>query len=206
MAPRSTIDADAVLLALGGASWPKLGSDGRWADIFDDAGIAVVPLAPANCGVHVAWSDVFRSRFEGAALKRIALTIGGVTQRGEAIVTGNGLEGGAVYALGPHIRQRLRDRKNREARRRPQAGFSLPDLARRLEKPRGSDTMTNHLRKAAHLDPVAIGLLRETALPDVPRRWPRASKPCPFASPVLKVSSGRFRRLAASAGAAWTTV
>ena len=66
--------------------------------------LPVVPLAPANCGVLVTWSDVFRSRFEGAALKRIALTIGGVTQRGEAIVTRNGLEGGAVYALGPHIR------------------------------------------------------------------------------------------------------
>ena len=63
----TTIKPTHRCFALGGASWPKLGSDGRWADIFDDAGIPVVPLAPANCGVLVAWSDVFRSRFEGAA-------------------------------------------------------------------------------------------------------------------------------------------
>src|SRR6185437_1122903 len=161
----TTIDADAVLLALGGASWPKLGSDGRWAHIFDDAGIAVVPLAPANCGVLITWSDVFRSRFEGAALKRIALTIGGVTQRGEAIVTRHGIEGGAIYALGPHIRSSWAAAKFATIVVDLKPDLSVAELARRLEKRRGSDTMTNHLRKAAHLDPVAIGLLRETELP-----------------------------------------
>ena len=156
--PRLRSTADAALLALGGASWPKLGSDGQWAEIFAGADIPVVALAPANCGVLVTWSDVFRSRFEGAALKRIALTIGGVTQRGEAIVTRNGLEGGAVYALGPHIRSACAAAKPATLVVDLKPDLSVAELARRLEKRRGSDTMTNHLRKAAHLDPAAIGL------------------------------------------------
>ena len=164
--PRLRSICDAALLALGGASWPKLGSDGQWAEIFAGADIPVVPLAPANCGVLVAWSDVFRSRFEGAALKRVALTIGGVTQRGEAIVTRNGLEGGAVYALGPHIRSACAAAKPATLVVDLKPDLSVAELARRLEKRRGSDTMTNHLRKAAHLDSVAIGLLRETELPE----------------------------------------
>jgi len=196
----TTIDADAVLLALGGASWPKLGSDGRWAHIFDDAGIAVVPLAPANCGAHVTWSDVFRSRFEGAALKRIALTIGGVTQRGEAIVTGNGLEGGAVYALGPHIRRACAIEKTAELVVDLKPDISLPDLARRLEKPRGSDTITNHVRKAAHLDPVAIGLLRETALPDDAEALAARIKALPLCVTGLE---GIERAISTAGGVGW---
>jgi hypothetical protein len=152
------------LLALGCASWPKLGSDGQWAEIFANADITVVPLAPANYGVLVTWSDVFRSRFEGAALKRIALTIGGVMQRGEAVVTRNGLEGGA--ALGPHIRSACTAAKTATLVIDLKPDLSVAELARRLEKRRGSDTMTNHLRKAAHLDPVAVGLLCETELPE----------------------------------------
>ena len=160
------IDADVALLALGGASWAKLGSDGQWAKIFAGADIPVVALTPANCGVLITWSDVFRSRFEGAALKRIALTIGVVTQRGEAIVTRHGIEGGAIYALGPHIRSAWAAAKPATIVVDLKPDLSVAELARRLEKRRGSDTMTNHLRKAAHLDPVAIGLLRETELPD----------------------------------------
>ena len=102
-----TVNPDAALLALGGASWPKLGSDGRWADNFIAGDIPVTPLTPANCGVLVPWSEVFRKRFEGAALKRIAVSIGDVTRRGEAVVTRTGLEGGVIYALGPSIRAAL---------------------------------------------------------------------------------------------------
>lgn len=196
----TTIDADAALLALGGASWPKLGSDGRWAETFADADIAVVPLAPANCGVLVAWSDVFRSRFEGAALKRIALTIGGVTKRGEAIVTRNGLEGGAVYALGPHVRSACATEKTAGLVVDLKPDVSLPDLIRRLEKPRGSDTTTNHLRKAAHLDPVAVGLLRETALPDGAEALAARIKALPLAVTGLE---GVERAISTVGGVGW---
>jgi uncharacterized flavoprotein (TIGR03862 family) len=196
----TTIDADAALLALGGASWPKLGSDGRWADIFADADIAVVPLAPANCGVRVTWSDVFRARFEGAALKRIALTIGGVTKRGEAIVTRNGLEGGAVYALGPQIRSACAAGKTADLIVDLKPDISLADLVRRLKKPRGSDTATNHLRKAAHLDPAAIGLLRETALPDGAEALATRIKALPLCVTGLE---GVERAISTAGGVGW---
>jgi uncharacterized flavoprotein (TIGR03862 family) len=196
----TTIDADAALFALGGASWPKLGSDGRWAESFADANIVVVPLAPANCGVRLIWSDVFRSRFEGAALKRIALTISGVTKRGEAIVTRNGLEGGAVYALGPHIRSACAAEKTAGLLVDLKPDIPLADLVRRLEKPRGSDTMTNHLRKAAHLDPVAIGLLRETALPNGAEALAAIIKALPLCVTGLE---GVERAISTAGGIGW---
>ena len=87
-----TVPADAVVLALGGASWPRLGSDGGWVDILRKAGVALAPLRPSNCAFAVNWSDIFRDRFEGQPLKRIALSFGGKTVRGEAVVTRDGLE------------------------------------------------------------------------------------------------------------------
>src|SRR6195256_6612151 len=99
-----TVEADATVLALGGASWPRLGSDGDWVAPLARAGVAVAPLRPANCGFVVAWSDVFRNRFHGQPLKRIALSFGGQTVKGEATITQTGLEGGAVYALSGVLR------------------------------------------------------------------------------------------------------
>src|SRR5262245_20086636 len=96
---RVTAAADAVVLALGSASWPRLGSDGDWVESLRGADVDVVPLAPANCGFTVAWSDLFRDKFAGQPLKRIALSFGGTAVRGEAMITHLGIEGGAVYAL-----------------------------------------------------------------------------------------------------------
>lgn len=160
---REALAADATLLALGGASWPRLGANGAWAPILQRAGIAVAPFRPANCGFAVAWGDGFRERFAGAPLKKIALTFAGHTALGEAVVTAYGIEGGAVYALAAH----LRDAIEREG----QATLALdlrPDLdtgalARRLAAvPRGQ-SLANILRKAAGLSPVAANLLREGA-------------------------------------------
>jgi uncharacterized flavoprotein (TIGR03862 family) len=152
---------DATVLALGGASWPKLGSDGRWTEIMSRAGISVAPLRPANVGALVLWSDVFRSRFEGTPLKRIALTLDGQTVRGEAIVTRDGLEGGAIYALSAAIRAAI-DR-NSEAflhvDLRPDLTVSA--LTKKLGTARGKQSLSTFLRKAASLAPVAIGLLHE---------------------------------------------
>ena len=97
----------ATVLALGGASWPRLGSDGRWLSILARAGIATADLHPANCGCEINWSPIFRERFEGAPLKRIAVTCGDTTVRGEAMITKKGLEGGAVYALSALVRASL---------------------------------------------------------------------------------------------------
>jgi uncharacterized flavoprotein (TIGR03862 family) len=156
------VEADATVFALGGASWPKLGSDGSWTDIFAANGIAVAPLEPANAGVVVAWSDIFR-RFEGQPLKRIAVSCGGHTARGEALVTRGGLEGGAIYALSKPMRTALA--KDGAA---TLAIDLLPDLttaalAQRLSAPRGKQSFSNALRKATRLAPVALGLTREGA-------------------------------------------
>ncbi|MDF2689909.1 MAG: NAD(FAD)-utilizing dehydrogenase, partial [Microvirga sp.] len=107
-----TARSDATILALGGASWPRLGSDGSWVELLEAKGVAVASLRPANMGFTLPWSEVMRGRFEGEPLKRIALAFEGVTVRGEAIVTADGIEGGAVYALSA----RLRDAIEREGK------------------------------------------------------------------------------------------
>src|SRR5881394_1318837 len=96
--PRA-VEATATVLALGGASWPRLGSDGAWTETLAAKGVKVSPLRPANCGFTVAWSDIFRDRFEGQPLKGVALAFHQHSVRGEAVVTRAGIEGGAVYAL-----------------------------------------------------------------------------------------------------------
>ncbi len=155
------IKPDASLFALGGASWPKLGSDARWVETFKNAGIPVALLAAANCGVLITWSEVFRSRFEGAALKRIALNCAGATTRGEVIVTKTGLEGGAIYALIPQLRAALRAQESVTLAIDLKPDVEQSVLAERLAKPRGKETLTNFLRKVTHLDPPALALLRE---------------------------------------------
>ncbi len=155
------IAADAVVLALGGASWPRLGSDGSWVDILSAAGIPVTPLAPANCGVCVAWSDAYR-RFEGQPLKRVAVGLPGAPKiRGEAIITATGLEGGAIYAVASAVRHELPLSRQPELAIDLRPDLPLLDLTRRLQAPRGKQSAANFLRKAAGLSPAAIGLLRE---------------------------------------------
>lgn len=197
------VNPDATLLALGGASWPKLGSDGLWTENFAQAGISVTPLAPANCGVIVPWSDVFRSRFEGSALKRIALTVDGVTRRGEAVVTRNGLEGGAVYALGPYIRAALAKHATATLLVDLKPDMTHDDLVARLAKPRGKDTMTNFLRKAAHLDAVGAGLVREAGLPEGPEALAARIKAVPIRVTGL---AGLERAISTAGGVAWRSL
>src|SRR3954468_17427288 len=101
------IETRATVLALGGASWPRLGSDGAWAAILAAGGVKISPLRPANSGFTAAWSEVFRDRFEGRPLKAVALTFGKHTVRGEAIITRTGIEGGAIYALSAELREAI---------------------------------------------------------------------------------------------------
>src|SRR5450432_1067242 len=106
-AGKASATPDATILALGGASWPKLGSTGAWVGVLAKAGVAVSPLKPANAGFDVAWSDLFRERFPGEPLKGVALTFSRVRVRGEAMVTRHGLEGGAIYALCADLRDAI---------------------------------------------------------------------------------------------------
>jgi uncharacterized flavoprotein (TIGR03862 family) len=94
----------ALILALGGASWPQTGSDGGWVNLFTKAGIAITPLAPANCGYEVAWTPEFLAQAEGLPLKNVVIRAGGESVAGELLITKYGLEGGAIYQLGPVLR------------------------------------------------------------------------------------------------------
>ncbi|MGB6237810.1 MAG: TIGR03862 family flavoprotein [Bradyrhizobium sp.] len=157
------VEAPATVLALGGASWPRLGSDGGWVRTVEAKGVRVAPLKPANCGFKVAWSDIFRDRFEGIPLKGIALSFGGRSVRGEAVITRDGLEGGAVYALSAELREAVLASGGATLHVALRPDLNPCDLITRLSSPRGKQTFTNWLRKAAQLSPVAIGLLQEAA-------------------------------------------
>ena len=157
------VKPDVTILALGGASWPRLGSDARWIDILNARGIAMTPLAPSNCGFAVPWSDAFR-RFEGEPLKRIAITFGDRSVRGDAIVTREGLEGGAIYALSGPLRTAIEAKGEASITidLRPDVTAAL--LSAKLASPRGKQSLSNWLRKTAKLSPLAIALLHEGAL------------------------------------------
>jgi uncharacterized flavoprotein (TIGR03862 family) len=159
----TAVAADAAVLALGGASWPRLGADGGWVEAFAGAGIAITPLQPANCGFLIAWPEVFRDRFEGQPLKRIALACGDRTVRGEAVITRSGIEGGAVYALAAVLREAIAAAGEARVHLDLRPDLAVDDIARRLAVPRGKQSLANFLRKTVRLEPAAIGLLQTTA-------------------------------------------
>ncbi|WP_293863695.1 TIGR03862 family flavoprotein [uncultured Alsobacter sp.] len=163
------VRADATILALGGASWPRLGSDGAWVDILRRRGVRVGALVPANSGFDVAWSATMRERFAGEPLKGLAVSFGEVTVRGEAVVTATGIEGGAIYALSGRLREALAGGEAAVLQIDLKPDLSAETLAERLARARPGESLSNRLRKAAGLTPVAIGLLRECAGPDIPR-------------------------------------
>lgn len=154
------VTADAVLLAFGGASWPRLGSDGGWVDLLRAQGIDVAPLRPANSGVRITWSEPFRARFAGQPLKRIALAVDGASVRGEAMIDGEGLEGGAVYALSARLREAIVRAGQATLTVDLRPDMSVDALAARLAAGRKGETTANRLRKLG-LSPAAAGLLRE---------------------------------------------
>lgn len=161
---RAHVAADASVLALGGASWPRLGSDGGWVAAMAQTGIAVTPLRPANCGFLVDWSDIFRSRFEGQPLKRIVLSFGGRSVRGEAMITKQGLQGGGLYALSDILREPIAAGDQAVLQIDLCPDRSAIALEQQLSAPRRKQSLSNVLRKAASLSPAAIGLLQEAAV------------------------------------------
>ncbi|MDP3867578.1 TIGR03862 family flavoprotein [Phenylobacterium sp.] len=168
----------ATILALGGASWPKLGSDGGWAKLL--TGAEIVPLQPANGGFRVVWSDVFREGFAGTPLKALALSFGGRTVRGEVMLTATGIEGGAVYALSAALRDAIAASGpvTLEIDLRP--ALPAQRLGARLAAAGPGQTVTNVLRKAG-LNSAEIGLLREAGhVPKEPASLARRIKSVPI--------------------------
>jgi hypothetical protein len=182
---RVAVHADAAVLALGGASWPRLGSDGGWVELVTRAGIKVTPLAPANCGFVAGWSDVFSNRFEGRPLKRVALSFAGRMVRGEAIITRSGLEGGAIYALSAPLREAIAAHGEALLRVDLRPDIAASALERRLRAPRGRQSLATYLRKTLALAPAAVGLLHEAAIASPER--PSAMAPAALAELIKTV-------------------
>lgn len=154
------VKADATLLALGGASWSRLGSDGGWVSILAAEGVDIAPLQPANCGFTVNWTDFLRERFAGTPLKPVAIHHGEAVRQGEAIITRNGIEGGAIYALSSGIRDAVLKEGETPIRLDLRPDMELAALTRKLQAPRGNRSLSNHLRKAG-FSPLAAALLHE---------------------------------------------
>jgi len=158
------VEASATVLALGGASWPRLGSDAAWVGLLAAKGVAISPLLPANCGFTVAWSEIFRDRFEGQPLKGVVLSFGSRSLRGEAVITRSGIEGGAIYALSAELREAIASSGRATLHIALRPDVEIGQLVARLSAPRGKQSFSNWLRKAAQLSPAAIGLLQEAAI------------------------------------------
>ncbi|MDH6258711.1 putative flavoprotein (TIGR03862 family) [Bradyrhizobium sp. BR13661] len=158
------VAANATVLALGGASWPRLGSNGAWVSGLAAKGVCVSKFRPANSGFTVAWSDVFRDRFEGQPLKGVGLTIGAHTVRGEAMITRSGIEGGAIYALSAELREAVLGIGQATLMIALRPDLDTAALTTRMSGTRGKQSLANFLRKAAQLSPVGIGLMQEAAI------------------------------------------
>jgi uncharacterized flavoprotein (TIGR03862 family) len=154
---------DAVLLALGGASWSRLGSDGAWWPVLAEHGIDLAALQAANCGFEVsAWSELLRSKFAGAPLKNIGIGLQGQTPRlGECVITDNGVEGSLIYALSAQIREEINQQGSSTIYIDLLPGKAPSAIQKALEKPRGSRSMSKHLHSQLGIDGVKAALLRE---------------------------------------------
>jgi uncharacterized flavoprotein (TIGR03862 family) len=157
----------ATVLALGGASWPRLGSDGAWTRPIEEAGIGLAPLLPANCGFAIAWSETFRDRFAGTPIKAACFSCAGQTVKGDAVITRTGIEGGAIYALSAVLRGAVITKGEALLHVALRPDLSCGDVEARLRRQFTTDrkpSLSNLLRKALKLSPVAIGLLYEANL------------------------------------------
>ncbi|WP_137887404.1 TIGR03862 family flavoprotein [Pseudomonas sp. 2FE] len=157
------IRADAVLLALGGGSWARLGSDGAWVPLLEQRGVQLAPLQPSNCGFEVAgWSPLFLEKFAGAPVKSTAIRLDQEPARlGEFVVTAQGVEGSLIYALSARIRERIAAEGSATIYLDLLPQKTQPQVEALLRKPRGSKSLSNHLRSQLGLAGVRAGLLRE---------------------------------------------
>ena len=156
-----SVKADATILALGGGSWPKLGSDGSWIAALQDKGVEIAPLRPANCGFDVAWSDYVKEHFAGAPLKSVRMSFKDQAVPGDAVVSQGGLEGGPVYTLSAALRDALEQDGEATLSIDLSPGRSLAELTEALSRPRGKKSMATHLKRTVRISGVKAALLRE---------------------------------------------
>ena len=161
-----SVQADAVVLALGGGSWPKLGSDASWVPLLAGRGIHIAPLLPANCGFDVGWSEHFRTKFAGHPVKSVAIIVRNAAgaeswHPGEFIITETGVEGGVIYTVSAVLRDEILAKGSATLRLDLAPDRDVPQLTHDLSRPRGKRTMATHLQRQAHIEGVKAGLLRE---------------------------------------------
>ncbi|QTS85710.1 TIGR03862 family flavoprotein [Ectopseudomonas khazarica] len=193
--------ADACLLALGGGSWARLGSDGAWTHLLQARGIDVAALKPSNCGFEVAaWSEHLRTRFAGAPLKNVALGLSGEDARiGEFVLTAGGIEGSLVYAFSAAIRRAIETDGQAVVHLDLLPQMPLARLQQALGKPRGKHSMAKHLHRQAGLDGVKAALLRELA-PAAAFAEPAALAPWIKALPITLLRTRPLDEAISSAG------
>ncbi|MFA6164619.1 MAG: TIGR03862 family flavoprotein [Methylobacter sp.] len=158
--------ADAVVLAMGGGSWARLGSTGAWVELLVQRGILIEPLQPSNCGFEIGWSEYFRSRFAGQPLKSVSVTFTDsdgvkIQQQGELVVTAEGVEGGLIYTLSALLREQITATGVAVIHLDLAPDRDMRFLFDRISPFRGKDSMANFLRKRVGIDGVKAGLLRE---------------------------------------------
>lgn len=163
------VAADVTVLALGGGSWARLGSDGAWMALLSARGVELAPLQPSNCGFEVAWSEHFRQRHAGQPVKPVSAWLeDGTPQQGEFIVTERGIEGGLIYGLSAPLREAIAARGSVTLYLDLAPNRDVLRLSQDLSKPRGPQSMSNHLRKQAGIEGVKAGLLREVLGVELP--------------------------------------
>lgn len=153
--------ADAVVLALGGGSWPQLGSDGAWVSLLAQCGIDIAALHPSNCGFDIAWSEHFRERFVGEPLKSMSATFGAVRKQGECVITAHGIEGGLIYVLSAALRDEIERNGYALLHLDLLPDFSLQRVLDEVSHPRGSRSLGSHLQSRLGLKGGKANLLRE---------------------------------------------
>jgi uncharacterized flavoprotein (TIGR03862 family) len=156
-----TVQADAVILALGGGSWRRLGSDGAWVEWLQKVDVKVEPLRPSNCGFEVNWSPVFKEKYEGQPVKAVILSAGQFRQQGEFIITREGVEGSLVYAASAFLRDQIAVNGSAVMHLDLAPDKTEDQLREKLTRPRGSRSMASHLEKTVGIKGVKAGLLRE---------------------------------------------
>jgi uncharacterized flavoprotein (TIGR03862 family) len=162
-----TTQPDATVLALGGASWAKLGSDGAWVPLLAGKGVAIEAMTPSNCGILAPWSAHFVERFPGSPIKAVSVSCGEATSRGDIMITKSGLEGGAIYGLSPALRAALATgTATITLDLRPDQDIAT--LAQRLVKSKAGQSLSSALKGQARLSPAAIGLMREATANNLP--------------------------------------
>jgi uncharacterized flavoprotein (TIGR03862 family) len=153
------VKADIIIFALGGASWAKTGSDGSWGKLFSQKGIEIIPFQASNCAYQINWDDKFLKQAEGKSLKNISITCKGAEKKGEVVITKFGIEGGAIYALSPQIREQLNESKTADIFLDLKPSLSIEAIKNKLILKKDK-TLTTILKEELNISPIQVALLK----------------------------------------------